>query len=248
MSEYRPGVFVWRELMTPDAQKARAFYAELLGWTYQDVPMGDVTYTLVHKGEAQIAGIMEMKDSPHPPHWMSYVSVEDVDAAAKRAGENGGTVAVAPQDIPNIGRFAVIGDPDHAYVSLFKSADGDAPARQPGVGEFCWETLSTNDIERAKSFYGAVVGWKVGRGPDGSDITVFTTSGGTQVADVQKAEGFPPMWMTYVIVEKLEDANARAEKLGGTIVVPLIEVPQVGRISVMRDPTGAHLGLFEPQM
>lgn len=251
MSEktYTPGLFVWRELMTPDVERARGFYGELFGWTFQDAPMGDFTYTLVKKGEPMIAGMMGMKDSPHPPHWMSYVSVDDVDAAAARASEAGGTVAVGPMDIPNVGRFAVVGDPDHAYLSLFKSAEGDPPAGgMPGAGTFCWETLATKDVEKAKAFYGTVVGWKVGPGPGGNpDIPVFA-SGDVQVADVQLAQGMPPSWMTYVVVENLEDANARATKLGGAIVVPLIEVPHVGRISLMRDPTGAHLGLFQPQM
>ena len=245
---YTPGRFVWRELMTTDVAKARGFYGELFGWTYQDAPMGDFTYTLVKKGEPMIGGMMEMKDAPHPPHWMSYVSVDDVDAAAKRAGESGGTVAVPPTDIPNIGRFSVIGDPDSAFFTLFKSAQGDPAPSMPGVGTFCWETLSTNDVEKAKDFYGKVVGWTVGAGPGGNPNVPVFAAGDAQVADVQKAQGVPPSWMTYVVVEKLEAANERATKLGGTIVMPLIEVPHVGRISLMRDPTGAHLGLFEPQM
>lgn len=247
-TSYTPGLFVWRELMTPDVKRARAFYAELLGWTYDDAPMGDFTYTLIKKGEPMIGGMMSMTDSPHPPHWMSYVSVPDVDAAAKRASESGGTVAVGPMDIPNVGRFAVIGDPDHAYFTLFKGAQSDPAPGRPAVGTFCWETLSTTDVERAKKFYASVVGWKVGPGPGGTTEVPVFHAGDAQVADVQKAQGFPPMWMTYVVVEKLEESNARATKLGGTIVVPLIDVPHVGRISLMRDPTGAHLGLFEPEM
>lgn len=246
---YTPGVFVWRELMTSDVGRARAFYSELLGWSFQDAPMGDFTYTLIQSGEKQIGGMAPLDPSAgHPPHWMSYVSVDDVDAAAERAKQSGGSVPVGPMDIPNVGRFAVVGDRDGAYFSLFKSAQGDLPQSMPGVGAFCWETLSAKDVDGAKQFYEAVVGWKVGPGPGGNpDVPVFR-AGEAQVADVQKAEHFPPHWLTYVVVGKLEEARDRVEPLGGKVVVPLIEVPHVGRIALIADPTGAHIGLFEPQM
>lgn len=246
-ASYTPGHFVWRELMTTDVAKARTFYGGLFGWTFDEMPMGETTYTMVGNGGKNTGGIMSMHGMPKgaPPHWLSYVSVKDVDASAAKAKAEGGQIAAGPNDIPDVGRFAVVGDPDGAYLAIFKSHRGDAPSGRPGLGAFCWETLSTNNIDRARSFYRAVVGWTMGAGP--GDVQVFS-AGDAQVADVQMARSAPPSWTTYVVVQKIEDANARVAKLGGKVVMPLVEVPEVGRISLIADPTGAHLGLFEPKM
>ncbi len=245
-AKWNPGAFVWRELMTPDVEKAKAFYGELFGWSYEDAPMGDFVYTLIKAGEKAVGGMMPMQGSEHPPHWMSYASVPDVDASASAARAHGGQVPVGPMDVPNVGRFAVIGDPDGAYVTVFRSAMGDPPAgAQPGLGEFCWETLSTKDIERAKSFYAAVVGWKGGTGPMGPDVTLFSM-GEQIIADVQLAESMPPSWATYVVVSKIEDAQAKLTKLGGKTIVPRIDIPTVGGVGFFADPSGAVLGLYEP--
>jgi predicted enzyme related to lactoylglutathione lyase len=246
-SNQRPSVVIWRELITNDVEKVKRYYGELFGWKYKPTNMGTYTYTMIAQGETTFGGMMQMEKAPQHAHWLSYISCEDVDAAAKRAKSEGGTIAVEPREIPDVGRFAVIGDLDSAYFAIMAPSRRDAPPSEtPGLGRFCWETLTTKDVERAKRFYGAVLGWQVVPGPGGNrDIPMFA-SGDKQVADVQIARGMPPSWVTYVVVQKIEDANTRVGKLGGTVVQPLIEVPNVGRISLMKDPTGAFLGLFEP--
>lgn len=113
----------WNELMTPDAAKAKAFYTELIGWTAKGRDMGGFEYTVLSKGEDMVGGLMEMSGPEWtgvPPHWMSYVTVADVDATAQKAKDLGGEVKVEPQDIPEIGRFAVIQDPTGAVFSVIK--------------------------------------------------------------------------------------------------------------------------------
>ena len=105
------GMIGWRELMSPEPEKSERFYGELFGWSIKAVPFGPMTYRLVNAGEKQIAGIMDFKKPGIPPHWVSYVTVADVDAAANACKANGGTVANAPTDIPDVGRFAVLLDP-----------------------------------------------------------------------------------------------------------------------------------------
>jgi predicted enzyme related to lactoylglutathione lyase len=113
------GAFSWCELMTTDAAAAKKFYGQLFGWSMEDKDMGEMIYTVVSAGGQQIAGIM--KNPPQcrdmPPAWGAYVTVDDVDAVAKKAGELGGKVLVPPQDIPTVGRFAVIQDPQGAVIS-----------------------------------------------------------------------------------------------------------------------------------
>jgi predicted enzyme related to lactoylglutathione lyase len=116
--------FCWHELMTRDVPAAREFYTELLGWTTEEMDMGEMgKYTLFKKGEEQIGGMMAMPDEvPQevPPHWMTYIAVDDIDALANRVNELGGMIHVPPTDIPNIGRFCVIQDPTGGVISLFQ--------------------------------------------------------------------------------------------------------------------------------
>jgi predicted enzyme related to lactoylglutathione lyase len=249
MSEkkFTPGRVVWRELMTTDAAKARAFHGELFGWKFETIQMGpDMNYDMAKVGEQLVCGLWQTEPgNPGPSQWMSYVSVQDVDAAAKAAVDNGGKVVHGPGDIPNIGRFAVVTDFAGAVINPFKSLDGDPEPAMPKTGEFCWETLSTTDMDRAEDFYAKVFGWKTMKNMEG--IPVFSTDGTPQgmVADLQKAENFPPSWMTYVVVDKIEPATERASRLGGKVLVPLIEIPKVGRIALIADTTGAPLGLYQ---
>ncbi|MEK6663089.1 MAG: VOC family protein [Pseudomonadota bacterium] len=114
------GAFSWNELMTTDVKGAKAFYGELLGWGMQDINPGGMDYTLVKLGEKEIGGIMAIPDQAAgmPPAWGAYVTVNNVDALLGRVEKLGGKVCVPPQDIPDVGRFAVIQDPQGAMLSL----------------------------------------------------------------------------------------------------------------------------------
>ena len=118
------GDFSWSELMTNDVEASRKFYCELLGWATQDMPMGEgEPYVVVKAGDQGVGGIMKMpKEVPPgvPPHWQTYVTVKDVDAAAKKAEELGATAIVPPTDIPNVGRFYVFKDPHGAVLALIQ--------------------------------------------------------------------------------------------------------------------------------
>jgi predicted enzyme related to lactoylglutathione lyase len=113
------GAFSWCELMTADVAAAKAFYGKLFGWKTEDMSMPGMTYTVVKAGGSEIGGIMETpKESQGmPPAWGTYVTVDDVDATAKTAGELGARLLVPPTDIPDVGRFCVIQDPQGATIS-----------------------------------------------------------------------------------------------------------------------------------
>jgi uncharacterized protein len=115
------GSFCWNELTTSDAGKAKDFYSTVFGWSAADMDLGEMgPYTLFKRGDQDAAGMSQSADQP--PSWLPYVAVADVDASAARAGELGGATYVPPTDIPNIGRFAVIGDPAGGTIALFKPA------------------------------------------------------------------------------------------------------------------------------
>jgi len=246
---YTPGRFVWRELMTRDVPRPRSYYSELFGWTYSEVDGLEGKYTLVHQGGEMIAGLWTIPSGVDiQPAWVSYVSVEDVDAATARARRLGWKVSREPADIPGIGRFSVLIDFGGAWVQPFRSADGDPEPRMPPPNTFCWESLATPDVPRAVREYGTVIGWRTRPGPGGAVplFAVDDTPQGT-VADVQEAQGSQPRWVTYVLVSNVEETRDRAARLGGRIVAPRIEIPTVGTIAFITDPVGATLGLYQPE-
>ena len=118
--------FVWYELMTNDVAAAKTFYAKVVGWNTQDVPMPGMTYTLLRMGETQVGGLMALPQAAREggmrPCWVSYISVDDVDGAASKVQGLGGKIFGAPTDIPNIGRFAFVADPQGAVSAIFKES------------------------------------------------------------------------------------------------------------------------------
>ncbi len=116
----QPGAFSWNELTTTDIDGAKAFYSELLGWTMEDMPAEGMTYTMLKVGEQEVAGMMATppEAAGMPSMWGSYVTVDDVDVQAGKVEKLGGKVLVPPRDIPNVGRFCVIQDPQGATLSL----------------------------------------------------------------------------------------------------------------------------------
>ncbi len=114
------GAFSWNELMTTDVEAAKAFYGDLFGWTLENMPTNDMTYTMAKAGDREVAGLMAMppEAGTMPPTWGAYVTVDDVEASAKQAEALGGKIMLAPRDIPDVGRFCVICDPQGATLSL----------------------------------------------------------------------------------------------------------------------------------
>ena len=119
------GTICWNEVLTSDAPAAVKFYTELCGWSTETMDMGPAgTYTLFTKDGTHIGGCMAKPADCDESQWLNYIAVDDVDASAKKAKSLGGTICMEPQDIPNIGRFAVITDPTGAAFGLFKGAGG----------------------------------------------------------------------------------------------------------------------------
>ena len=241
---HTPGVFVWHELATKDPVKAQKFYGDLLGWTIKTVEMPGMEYHLIHVGDKQIGGMREEQNDAIPPHWLSYVSVPDVDAAAATAKTAGGQVMAGPMDIPNIGRFAVVIDPQGAAVALYKDAKGDPDTTgEPALGEFVWDQLNTTDIAAGAAFYEKVVGWtSVTHGPDGG---MFKYGDLHEASFMTAPAGVPSHWLTYLSVADLGAATQKAESLGAKILMANMDAGEFGRFTVIQDPIGAFVALFQ---
>lgn len=249
MATWNPGKFVWRELSTNDVEGALRFYGELAGWSSKKVEMPNGAYYLLMNGEQQVGGLMALAPGVDmPPYWMSYVSVADVDAAVGSAKDLGGEVVWGPLEVDDIGRMATVVDPRGGAISMMKATKGDpVRARSPSLGEFCWEQLGSPELANARTFYGAVMGWKVMAFPGGK-LETFGVGPGPreQVATLLAAEGDKPAgWLSFIVVDSLGPACARTVRLGGSVVSAETVVPGIGSYSVIRDPQGALLGLFK---
>ena len=248
---HAPGTFCWFECGTTDAAAAKKFYTELFGWTTMDVPMpGDAQghYTLLKIGDEDIAGLYQLAGPQFegvPSHWATYVTVEDVDQTAERAGTMGGEIVAPPMDIPGVGRFAVVKDPTGATISLFKLGE------HPGMGSaspFGWSELSTRDTKKAAAFYTELFQWSTKADPGPMPYTEFQIGGrsiGGMMEMTPERGDAPPHWLPYVMVDDCDKTTAKAKELGARILVENMDVPKVGRFSVFMDPTGAALAIIK---
>jgi predicted enzyme related to lactoylglutathione lyase len=235
-TSYAPGTFSWAELVTSDADAAKAFYAAVFGWDYRDSPVGDgmVYSTALLDGRAAAA---LYSSAEQPPHWNCYVTVESVDDTARRAGELGAKVMAGPFDVLDAGRMAVIADPTGAALALWepRSHIGASVVNQPGA--LTWNDLVTPDPDGAARFYGALFGWTTMEIPDSGGYRVIRnglrSNGGMLTRD-----GAPPSWMPYFGHEDIAALVARVAELGGRVLSEPLAVPS-GRFAVLADPQGA---------
>lgn len=246
-----PGKFVWFELVSTDAKKAQAFYGELFGWKIEPFLFGDYTYEMINAGGTMIGGYKAPTSERQPAHWIAYVSVDDVDAAAKTAVAKGGKLVVAPYDMPQVGRMALIADPQGAQLYLFKMPEGDAPDEPVTPhGRWLWNELHTTEPVKAVSFYEDVIGFthKAMDTGGGGTYYILESKGGVGRGGVtgHLQKGVPPHWLPYVAVDDADATIARARKLRATIQFGPEDIPNVGRFGVLQDPTGAVLAIMKP--
>src|ERR687895_1352218 len=160
---YAPGTFCWADLGTTDAEAAKAFYTKVFGWEAADAPAGEAgTYTTFKLDGRDVAALYEMGEEERgrlSPHWSSYVSVEDVDAAAAKARDLGGEVMAEPLDVMEAGRMAVLRDPTGALLHLWQARGQIGAGRVNDPGCMCWNELASPDPERAGAFYRDLLGW-----------------------------------------------------------------------------------------
>lgn len=159
-THYAPGTFCWVGLATSDPAAAEQFYTSLFGWEAEELSAGEAgTYTMLRRTAHDVAILYrqqpEARAAGAPPHWTSYISVEDADATAARAAELGGTAVFRePFDVLDAGRVAAISDPTGAIVSLWQPRSRIGATLVNDVGALCWNELATTDVEQATAFFG----------------------------------------------------------------------------------------------
>ena len=255
------GAFVWYELMTSDPAAATAFYTKVVGWTAADSGMPGMKYTLVSAGADQVGGIMatpeEARAMGAPPAWTGYIGVADVDAAAAAITAAGGTQHHPPDDIPGIGRFAVMADPHGAAFIVFRgtSPDGAPQAAPNAPGHVGWHELHAGDGAAAFDFYSKQFGWEKHEGMDMGPMGVYQLFGLAGSAPdrsiggmmTKMAETPHPHWLYYFNVDAIDAAAGRVTGAGGKVVNGPMEVPGGQWIINAIDPQGAMFALVAPK-
>lgn len=250
------GTFVWYELMTTDAKAAEAFYTAVVGWSAKDAGMPGMSYTLLSAGEAQVAGMMtlppEVCAAGGQPGWIGHIGVSDVDDYTRRVQQKGGKVHREPSDIPGIGRFSVVADPQGAPYMMFKGAgEMPEPAAPMTPGHIGWRELHAADGAKAFDFYSGLYGWQkrdaVDMGPMGTYQTFAAGSGDAMGGMMTDTQGPAPYWLYYFSVPSITAATARIKDHGGQILHGPMEVPGGDWVVNGKDPQGVLFALVGPK-
>lgn len=247
-TSYEPGTPSWIDLATTDLDGAKTFYGGLFGWTTADMPSPEGVYSVFSKDGALVAAAYdmgaEMVENGIPPHWATYITVASIEETLEMVAAAGGSVVQQPHDIPGSGRTAAVQDPAAAVFALWEPHGHIGAQRANEPGSLVWNELQNYDIEAAKAFYGAVMGWTASS--DQMPMGEYTTFklGDKPVAGMMAIQPewgpVPPNWSVYLGVENAQEACDYTAANGGRVEVPPMEIPDVGTFTLLHDPQGAY--------
>ena len=253
-TQYTPGTFNWVDLATTDQEAAKAFYADLLGWEYEDLPVGeDQFYSMARVDGKDVAAIANQpqpqRDAGVPPIWQSYVSVDSADDAAEKAAELGGQVHAGPFDVMEAGRMAVIQDPQGAFFMVWEPRDNIGAKLVNAHGALSWNEHYSPDPDGAAEFYGGLFGWETSAMDQmPMKYLVISNEGkGNGGMTVPPAPEVPPSWLVYFAVDDIDDALGKVQELGGTTMMGPTDIG-IAKIAVASDPQGAAFALYSGQL
>lgn len=235
------GRFSWHEVMTTDVDAARSFYTKITGWGTMMWDGGDKPYEMWMNGEVPVGGLMGLPAPDVPPCWLAYLSTPDIEATLGKVRALGGSV-MGEMQVPEVGRFAVISDPQGAVIAILEpegeTGGHDGPA---AVGEFSWHELATTDTDAAWTFYSEVFGWEEYNTMDMGDMGIYRmySRGAHPLGGIMNSPpGMSAGWMLYIRVPDTHAAAEVVKELGGQVIHGPIEVPGGDYIAHCMDPQG----------
>jgi predicted enzyme related to lactoylglutathione lyase len=255
-TSYAPGTPCWVDVMTGDVEGVTAFCTDLFGWDVEEQrdDHGGHIYSMFLRDGDVVAGLGGLPPGMEglPTVWNSYVSVADAAATVARIEQAGGTVHMPAMQVFDVGVMAVAADPTGAQFRLWQ------PLRHIGAGvvnepnTYGWNELISSDVERAKTFYADVFGWRY----DGMDMGTgeyWVVQGGESggLAGLMgrppgMPDGAPDSWFVYFVVSDLKATLAKAESTGGQALFGPESVPGVGVIATVGHPVGGVFALMQP--
>lgn len=247
-----PGTFCWVDLATNDPAAAKTFYTGLFGWSVEDLPTDQgPPYSMLRQDGVDVCALFQLApDMGDPPRWQAYVAVEDVDTTTAKAVELGARLFMPPMDVMEFGRMAVIQDPTGAALCLWldRTRKGSALRNEPGAQ--CWLELQTKDTSMAATFYRDLFGWEARTSESVMEGQYHLFSlGEIEVGGMLQIQDdwgpVPPNWCVYFGVADCDGSLAQAERLGGKILFPAMEIENVGRFAFLQDPQGAVFAVIQ---
>jgi predicted enzyme related to lactoylglutathione lyase len=244
--------FFWYELMTTDVAAAETFYKTVIGWNSEPFG-GGMPYIVLKAGDTGVGGIMAVPEgSGLSPAWVGYIHSKNVDAATEGVKNAGGTVHREPADIPGVGRFSVVADPQGAMFMLLQPNGPDQPPPPMTPGHIGWHELYASDWRSAFDFYSGQFGWEkvdeMDMGPVGKYL--LYKAGGADMAGgmMTKPDNVPaPVWQFYFIVDDIDAAVKRVTGNGGKILMEPMAVPGDAFVIQAMDPQGAVFSVTGPR-
>ena len=233
-----PGKVVWHDLVTPDLDKAKNFYAGLLGWTFEDLSDG---YAIAHYNGRLVAGVAKLDRSGRSSNWLPLVSVPDMDRLLTEATAAGGKIILKPFDLPNRGRVAVLRDPQDAAFGVVQSSHGDPADRKADINEWLWNEVWTDDIPAAVAFYQTVGGYRLAEKTVGDiQYRYLERDGQPRVGLLDKpSPQIGNTWVAYIRVADVDATVNKAKALGGNVLMAPTAAVRNGTVAVIADPNGA---------
>jgi predicted enzyme related to lactoylglutathione lyase len=256
---HQPGTPCWLELSTPDTAAARTFYADLLGWSYVESPMGpDLPPYIIARVQDRDAAAMHvmMKEQLAqgvPPFWLVYVAVTSVDETVPKITALGGTIMAPAMDVPDAGRMAVALDPSGGAFAIWQPTKhvGARVVQEPGA--MSWVELLARDATASAKFYTGLFGWTTEVMSMGGpvDYTVFKI-GEVPVAGMMPnpagaEDNVPQNWLGYYGVTDCDGSVDKTKAKGGQVIVSPQSMKGVGRFAVLADPQGAAFGVLQAE-
>lgn len=252
VKRYPPATFSWIDLATTNPEAAKQFYTQLFGWTFDDMPVnedGSMVYTMLKLNGLDVAALSAMPPGMEgiPPHWSSYITVDNLEESIAQAEAAGGTVTMPAMDVLDAGRMAGIQDPTGATFYLWQPGThiGAKLVNMPGA--LCWNELLTHDTAKAGQYYSKLFGWSIKKDPH-SDYLMFDNNGHLAggMMQIQPEWGeMPSHWSVYFAVEDCDKSAVKAAALGGTVLNPPSDIPGTGRFALLQDPQGAIFNIVK---
>lgn len=252
ITDYSPGSFCWVDGGTTDLEKAKAFYAALFGWDYATAD--ESGYTMCLRGGMPVAGLYtydrDLLAMGAPPSWTSYVAVADADATMAAAVAAGAQPMGPVFDVPVHGRGGAFSDPTGAICGIWQARGHKGSGRFDEPGTMVWHELQTRDPAAAGAFYSSVFGWARETMPmPDAPYYMFRDGehqrGGMMAITPEMGEA-PSHWEVYFQVDDADATVAKAAAAGGTVEVPVVDIPEVGRFAVLRSADGAYFSVLQP--
>jgi predicted enzyme related to lactoylglutathione lyase len=257
------GNFIWYELITPDPDGSKAFYDAVVGWDIEPAPAGPMDYRMIRRSDGGNAGGVlrltpEMAQHGARPVWLGYLNVDDVDSVASAIEQEGGKIQMPPSDIPDVGRIAMVTDPQGAPFYIMKpippAGDPNAKSDVFSVDQpqhVRWNELSTSDQDGALDFYARHFGIRQEGAMDMGEMGEyrFIFKDELRIGAVMRKPPQMPvsLWSFYFGVDDIDRAADALTKSGGAIHHGPVEIPGGEFTIIASDPQGAAFGIVGPR-